>query len=269
MKIGGVGHMLDDDRALVEARNAYAYAPFCLRRANSGACVDAVLWDMPIVISGPQADDAPGFANFSSAALDQYHGQLLHSDHDEDVLLGVASVTFWGFAQGRGGRFTTARALSRSKQIGGQGKRSADDGAVIVESVRNIIADLDQGRRADAITRAMGLKHHGLAFGSKVLAFVAPATECVYDEVISLRLEASADERLSALHVATVGQHRLAEKARAYAGWAELCMSTAQRLDAAGLTWTDWNGEQLAWRAVDVERAFFGLGRPASKAASD
>lgn len=259
--------MLDDDKALVEARNAYAYAPFCLRRrANSEGCVDAVLWEIPIVISGPQADDAPGFANLSSVALDRYHGQLLHSDSDDDVLLGVASVTFWGFAQGRGGRFTTARALSRAKHIAGQGKRSADDGAAIVEAIRNIIVDLDEGRRADAIARTMRLKHHGLAFGSKLLAFIAPATECVYDEVISLRLEASADERLSALHVATVGQHRLAEKARAYAGWAELCTSTAQRLDAAGLPWKDWNGEPQAWRAVDVERAFFGLGRPTSKA---
>ncbi|AYG95654.1 hypothetical protein D8I30_11020 [Brevundimonas naejangsanensis] len=256
--------MLDDYKALVEARNAYAYAPFCLRRADSGARVDAVLWGIPVVISGPEPADAPRFEHFSSAALDRYHGQLLHSDHDSDVLLGVASVTFWGFAQGRGGRFTTARALARAKHIAGLGKRSADDGAVIVEAVRSIAVDLAQARRADAIARAMRLKHHGLAFASKLLAFIAPATECVYDEVISLRLKASTDQRLIALHVPTVGQHRMTEKAQAYVGWAELCSSTAQGLDAAGRPWTDWNGEQQAWRAVDVERAFFGLGRPSA-----
>ena len=32
-------------------------------------------------------------------------------------------------------------------------------------------------------------------------------------------------------------------------------------LNVKGVTWTDWNAKTRNWRAVDVERAFFALGR--------
>ena len=146
--------------------------------------------------------------------------------------------------------------------IAGLGKRRGDEKEVIVDAVRSITAAIDAGNRPDAIRRAMALRHHGLAFASKLLAFISPDTECVYDEVISLRLRASADERLKALHVSTSGQHRMSEKIQAYVGWAELCSKTASRLNAAGVQWIDWNSQAHPWRAVDVERAYFGLGRP-------
>lgn len=62
-------------------------------------------------------------------------------------------------------------------------------------------------------------------------------------------------------HVSTVGKHRLAEKAAAYEGRAQLCASKARELDHSAGRWTDWDGAERPWRAVDVERAFFGLGR--------
>lgn len=257
--------MLDDHQALAGARTAYAYAPFRLRHAAESDDVHAVLWDRPVTIQGPKAGDAPAFSGHSSWDLDQHHNGLLRSKNSEDVLLGVASVTFWGFGQGSGGRYTIRRGLSRAKWIAagqGQGQREADAKALITEKVRNIASLLDRGERQAALREAMSLKHHGLAFASKLLAFTAPDTECVYDEVISLRLRASTDPRLKQLYVPTAGQHRLAEKAVAYEGWAQLCTAKALELNDKGVRWKDWDGQERAFRAVDVERAFFGLGRP-------
>ena len=211
---------------------------------------------------GPSGIRQAALNDWSSWDLDQYHNQLLRSKFDEEVLLGVASVMFWGFAQGSGGRFTTARALSRARNLAGLGKRGSDDAVAIVGKVRSFLVLLDRKDRQGAIREAMTLKHHGLAFASKLLAFSSPNTDCVYDEVISLRLRASEDPRLNTLYVSTFGQHRLLEKAVAYEGWARLCAAKALDLNADGSCWTDWNGAERPWRAIDVERAFFGLGRP-------
>ncbi|KIC55856.1 hypothetical protein RM53_14930 [Brevundimonas nasdae] len=255
--------MFDDHEALTRARNAYAYAPLRLVRSES-AGAQAALWDMPVQFAGPLEGQASAFASWPSWDLDQHHAGLLRSQNNDDVLLGVASVTFWGFAQGRGGRLTTARALARAKNIAGLGQHKADEASTIVDKVRIFSAHLDRGDRQAAINEAMSLQHHGLAFASKLLAFASPETACVYDEVISLRLGASDDNRLRALHVSTAGKHRLAEKASAYAGWAQLCASKASDLNRDGRLWLDWDGSERSWRAVDVERAYFGLGRPSA-----
>lgn len=253
--------MFDDHEALTRARNAYRYAPLRLVRTES-ARAQAVLWDMPVEFVGPLDGQASMFPSWPSWDLDQHHAGLLRSPNDDDVLLGVASVTFWGFGQGRGGRLTTARALARARNIAGLGQRKADEASVIVEKVRTFSAHLDRGDQYAAVIEAMSLQHHGLAFASKLLAFASPETACVYDEVISLRLGVSDDQRLRTLHVSTAGKHRLAEKASAYAGWARLCASKASDLNREGRSWLDWDGSERSWRAVDVERAYFGLGRP-------
>ena len=253
--------MLDDHQALAQARKEYAYPPFCLKRSALAADGTAVLWGIRVVIHGPSQTDSPNFAGYSSFDLDQYHHGLLRSDNDDDVLLGVASVMFWGFARGPGGRYTTGRALSKAKNVAGLGKLKADRAAEIIKTIRNVLSLLDIGKRQEAIRDAMTLRFHGLAFASKLLAFSAPETECVYDEVISLRLKASEDPRLKNLYVATAGQHHLAEKAAAYEGWAELCAAKATDMNSAGVCWTDWNSTNRVWRAVDVERAYFSLGR--------
>jgi len=251
--------MLDDHAALTSARIAYSYAPFKLVRAEA-TNAEVEIFGESVKIAGPALYSKTGFSGYSSWDLDQYHFSLLRSAIDEDVLLGVASVMFWGFAQGKG-RFTTARALSRAKHVAGLGKRSADAPAQIVRVVRTFSALLDAGDRVQALSEAMSLKYFGLAFASKLLAFALPDTECVYDEVISLRLQDSNDARLRALYVPTVGMHRLAEKASAYEGWAKLCSAKAAELNHENRRWKDWDGTEREWRAVDVERAFFSLGR--------
>lgn len=253
--------MLDNHYELVQSRGKYAYPPLSLRFCDPENAPDAVLWGQPVAICGPSQMDGPQFAGYSSFKLDEYHRGLLNSSNSSEVLLGVASVTFWGFAQGRGGRHTTNRALGRARNVAGQGKRGGDAEHIIIEAVGRILSLIEDGRRQEAILEAMTLKHHGLAFGSKLLAFCAPESECVYDEVISLRLEKDSDPRLRQLHVATRGQHNLAAKSSAYAGWAALCTAKAEELNLKGMMWRDWDGSERIWRAIDVERAFFALGR--------
>ena len=157
--------MLDNNEALTKARGSYAYPPFRLIRAEPVENAHAVLWGQPVMVKGPSACEAPTFSAYSSWELDEYHFRLLRSKIDEDVLLGVASVTFWGFAQGRGVRYTKERALARAGLVAGSGNRKADPACVIVQKMRTIASLLDRGDRKQAVLEAMTLKHHGLAFG--------------------------------------------------------------------------------------------------------
>jgi hypothetical protein len=49
-------------------------------------------------------------------------------------------------------------------------------------------------------------------------------------------------------------------QAMTYERWCRWCVATAETLNASAINWTDWNGAEHNWRAVDVERAFFAIG---------
>jgi hypothetical protein len=50
-------------------------------------------------------------------------------------------------------------------------------------------------------------------------------------------------------------------QATAYAAWCRWCAKKASDMNAQDTKWLDWNGTANRWRAVDIERAFFALGR--------
>jgi hypothetical protein len=103
-----------------------------------------------------------------------------------------------------------------------------------------------------------------MAFASKVLTFMEPQAAAVYDEVISLRLEKQTDPELRSLFVSTkipTSKGARLSQANTYADWCGWCAKKASDLNEKNVCWVDWNATERSWRAVDVERAFFALGR--------
>ena len=208
--------------------------------------------------------------NYASVALDQFHGALLNSELAEDVVHGLLSVVFWGNASGKYGKVTEGRALARARWIsnGKAGPRlkaghPPEDPAQIVGHLLKARSLLGAGRIADALRQVMEIRHLGMSFASKALAFMSPTTAGVYDKIISNVLKENPDAELAELFVSTnfeVSEAKKREQATVYARWCRWCEVKAGVLNREGFMWSDWDGSDQPWRAIDVERALFALG---------
>ena len=121
---------------------------------------------------------------------------------------------------------------------------------------------LNASQIAEALREATQIKFLQMAFASKLLTFMAPNLAAVYDDVISGRLADTAE--LQNLFVSTKNPTSKAAKLKQeniYANWCRWCVEKADNLNANSITWRDWNATEHSWRAVDVERAWFALGR--------
>ena len=187
------------------------------------------------------------------------------SDNEEDLFHGLLSVVFWGFASRSNGQLNAPRALSRAKAILIGRKNSAPQAAnEIISHLRRSRELLTTSRIAEALLEAKRIKYLQMAFASKLLTFMEPEVAAVYDEVISLRLEKQTDAEFRSLFVTTnipTSKNAQLSQAKTYADWCRWCSKKASDLNAKGTTWVDWNATEHSWRAVDVERAFFALGR--------
>jgi hypothetical protein len=252
---------------LKSAREKYRYVPARLVRPVDAGSNAALAWkSLRLVTDVPSnwrnADDT---AKYSSFELDEFHRKLLNSDKDEDLMHGLLSVVFWGFASGTQGRITAERALSKCRAII-NGRQNAKP-----QASEEIISHLGRAREllngshiSDALLEAMKIKFVKMSFASKVLAFMKPAIAAVYDDVISSRLMKSTESILRNMYVSTklTQSHKArSDQANKYEDWCHWCSEEAEALKRQNVRWTDWNGKEKDWRALDVERAFFALGR--------
>ncbi|WP_373866793.1 8-oxoguanine DNA glycosylase OGG fold protein [Methylobacterium oxalidis] len=200
--------------------------------------------------------------------LDFYHETLLRSERTSDRLAGLLSIVFWGFfasADYPRRKANPARALVRAAQIlhGRTGRRTPEAESTCA-SLDAALLHLRAGRVSEALKEAMAIDYMGMSFASKLLMFASPHRAVVYDKVISERLAtlAERDPQWRSMAVATSGPFSPA-KGEAYERWCAFCAGQAERLNDQGSRWRDRSGEAQSWRAVDVERTFFALTRPA------
>ena len=102
------------------ARETYCYVPARLIRAHDHESPDFHWKSLDLVMDVPDnwaAKYGDARSKYSSIALDEFHRELLRSKDENDLLHGLMSVVFWGFASGTDGRINARRALSRSNSI--------------------------------------------------------------------------------------------------------------------------------------------------------
>jgi hypothetical protein len=248
------------------AREKYNYVPARLIRAGVSVAADLSWNSLKLIMDVPKGWDVKhSRLQYSSYELDEFHRGLLQSEDEDDLIHGLLSVVFWGFSSGVGGRLNTPRALSRAKAIV-VGTKNAPP-----QPINEIIAHIKRSRQllnvfqiAGALLEAQQIKYLQMSFASKLLTFMDPNVAAVYDAIISLRLEKDPDPELRKLFVSTkmpTSKNAKVSQATAYAAWCRWCAKKASDMNAQGTKWLDWNGTANRWRAVDIERAFFALGR--------
>jgi hypothetical protein len=258
------GNMTPDE--LKSARESYGYIPARLVRVSDDDAAKLTWKSLKLDMDVPhkwETGDPKIRTRYSSLELDMFHHALLNGAHDEDLIHGLLSVVFWGFASGTDGRVNSMRALSRSRAIlSGRKNAIPQNAEQIVEYLRKTRGLLEASCIADALREAQKIKFLGMSFASKVLAFMNPSITAVYDNVISNKLRVHTSPELNSLFVSTRltnSQRGRMHQGVTYERWCRWCLTTAETLNASAMKWTDWNGTEHNWRAVDVERAFFAL----------
>lgn len=248
--------------AFKAARKAYSYVPARLVEVTgSGAClVWGNLYLSPCMPLQDAWNTCAGRrqSQQTSIKLDEYHRDLLNAEADDEILLGLLSTVFWGYASGLNGRFTVERALSKARQFfDGRGAIRPQARTEILRHLCKTRELLEVDRVADALREAMKIKFLGMSFASKALMFMNPSKAAVYDRVIGERLAGSCDSKIRTLGVKQNGARIRLSKPDIYAEWCAWCSEKATFLNHSGCQWQDWDGTLHDWRAVDVERAFY------------
>jgi hypothetical protein len=163
---------------------------------------------------------------------------------------------------GKKGRFTIELAIAKADiVINGNRKAPAQP---TKEGLKYLLEARDWVREEklkEALLSAMKIKFFLMAFASKVLMFIDPCKAVVYDNRISQSLMTTSDPELQAMAVSTLPATNKKKQAEAYARWCDYCVKTAAAMNRLGLKWKDWDCSEHEWRAVDVERAYYALGR--------
>ena len=256
-----------DPDELAKARESYIYVPGRLLPAEREQ-PDLEWFGLRLVGDIPEAgwNSAEKRSSFASRALDAFHTGLFSDIGNEASLLhGLASTVFWGYASGTDGRLRPERALAKVNMLrdGRRGKKVAgpQEHDKLIGYLKEGVKQAREGKFEEALLALMQIKFLGMSFASKVAMFANPSGAAVYDAVISDRLMSSSDPALKALAIGTGVSVGTARQAAIYAKWCAYCGDRAAALNSASVRWRDWDGARHEWRAVDVERAFFALGR--------
>jgi hypothetical protein len=219
----------------IRLRNAYAYPPARLVRTYQHSTALTATWNGREYL---RQDPAGGWLHagvgYSSMKLDTYHKDLLTSGHTDANVDGLISVIYWGYFAG----------WVFTGKLGGATPTTAQGIAIAVAAARGYLAASDF---ASAISAIQSIAYIGWSFASKVVAFLDPEHCGVLDSVVAGKLSNSTHSALTNIGVGAQG----------FDQWCRVCVSAAQTLNVNGAKWTDWDGAQHAWRAIDVERVVF------------
>ncbi|MQA21647.1 hypothetical protein [Rugamonas rivuli] len=206
-------------------------------------------------------------ARHSSVALDEFHMTLLRSGDGEDRLQGLLSAVVWGYVSGTDLVIRPERALGKARMLlHGAGAKKAQSSAEVLRLLGVAKIAAEAGDLAAALRACLEIKFLGPSFASKLVMKLRPDIAVVLDAVINDRFLGHPDAELAALHGSMAAKQSMASRERfvaRYVIWCDWCTRQAAWLNARKVTWKDWDGSTHAWRAVDIERAFFAMGRDA------
>jgi len=198
--------------------------------------------------------------------LDNFlHSQLV-SKNNEQMLNGYLSVIFWGHYSGQNGKVLINRALGKVKlAYQGQDRKLKNGETQRMKGVLDVgvgdvlnnlstairLIQLDQcGEALNILTNLPGL---GMAFASKICAFIDPNKCGVVDSVIAAKHPCFGFS-LTGKYVSRTNDN--CERYDAYCDYLRKIASDLNA-DEDHATWTDRDESKYPWRAVDVERALY------------
>ena len=197
--------------------------------------------------------------------LDNYLNKMLNSNQDEEVVLGYLGVLFWGHASSSDGRNLSRRALGKVKLAynGYIRRRNQIDEKILgivnigIGDVAKIIRKAADFIQMDAYSLALknlcDLPQLQVAFSSKLCAFISPEKCGVIDSQIANNFP-EMEFRLQNGYVANNRDN--INRFSNYCIWLQE-KSKQLNSDQSNSLWTDRDGTQCRWRALDVERALF------------
>lgn len=234
--------MNQDDKKLLEGRNAYRYPTAYLISAGQRGYLPT-----------PATETQRGA--MSQVAWIDHHQNLLMSDDADKIVLGLMSVCYWGFFAGANPerRPTEDRALMRSTWV-----RDGVDQVSIKKQMKDILKAFSEKDVEKAMMATKGLSQFGsTSFASKLLSVLAPEQCGVHDKVIHQVLIKNGFE----WKPYAVSQRSITPRiAESYAKWCQKLQERAAQMNALGpnARWQEKGvGSPIAWQAIDVERAFF------------
>jgi hypothetical protein len=202
----------------------------------------------------------------STREMDCHHNELLTSNENGRAVLGYLSTVFWGFYSGKDRVLRPARAEGKAMlAVNGKDRtrkdriermRGVSDVGVDVVGcvIRDGYARLRSDRYCEALELLSELPQLGLAFASKVCAFLAPAKCGIIDAVIAQKYPCfsfSVDKKGIVKNTA--------DNRSNYNTYCKILQEQAETLNGKGreFQWRDRDSVLHAWRAVDVERALY------------
>jgi hypothetical protein len=197
-------------------------------------------------VRGNYCDDAAD----AGVELDNYHHNLLRSDDAHLNVMGMASIIYWGWANGNN------RHARVQWFLNGHGNMQQTTAAIAQERLLCAREALENGNCGLALGSFHGVSQLGRTpFASKIIAFLAPNSAGVYDTKIqNAILELPALANWQPLNAAQGGCGCVADNAmqERYNAWCNALQTIAMEISTLGLG-------QL--RPLDVERAIFAAYR--------
>lgn len=238
----------------VKGRNAYSYPPV-------GLCALKTLknpsdWE--------QAYQKHEFR--TTLELDLHHYSHLHSNDDQEVLLGIYSVMYWGYITSGAKSKTRCDWLSKGNAKNPEASINHIGIDTAVQIIRNSISLLDNGSYGCALTEIRKLPHVGVSFGTKYLAFLDLENVGVLDDKITRHLSAGSYEHVlnhdTLQKLVKPKNESPSSAAKRFEAFCKVLSSIKSNVNANKKGWKDASGAEMCrFRTVDIERALFAIAK--------
>lgn len=239
---------------LQDFRASYSYPKAYMRVAEKGEAGDVQLFE-----GGPMAVFCqPTKGEVTNLCLDRYHQGLLRSgkpeqpDQQTEVVLGLASVIYWGFYTfGHNYAVNRVNWFLQGRPLNGQPVCPYE----AVRCLETARGHAETGHMGQAMSALSGLNQLSRTpFASKVIAFLDPDRAGVYDNRIRNGL--NRDPYPLAIRNG-VGNMCIVRYQKRYQSWCEYLQQVAGLLNQRNCHWSCGADQEQQWRPLDVERALF------------
>lgn len=202
--------------------------------------------------------------------LDDHHKQCLTSDIEDEVILGIFSVMYWGYKTSGAKSKIRCDWLANGNSKNFKLSLSEIGKYQSVSIIQQALESLSKSDYSTALRIIRKLPHVGVSFGTKYLAFLDPENVGVLDDKITKHLSAGTfTNLLGSDFVKKIIKSNNESNKKAEIRFSAFCEALnliKAELNLCHLSWRDVSGAEMnRFRAVDVERALFSIAKSKSE----